>query len=147
MSPDTELIVKAAVGSGLVCGFIFCAAAVVYFFQIECRPRPRIRRARRREVHPLWILGSVRGGGTAKAAPTLTAAEIEALFPARPSAAGGHTVCSVCLDTLGPGHSARRLVCEHEFHTHCIDPWLTTNATCPTCRTQAATDAAPPEAV
>mmetsp|Transcript_44683 Transcript_44683/g.104896 ORF Transcript_44683/g.104896 Transcript_44683/m.104896 type:complete len:267 (+) Transcript_44683:190-990(+) len=42
--------------------------------------------------------------------------------------------CSICLEVLAEGHNARILPCLHQFHTECIDRWLTDNATCPVCK-------------
>merc|ERR1712226_41925 len=40
--------------------------------------------------------------------------------------------CSICLETLSPGQTARRLPCMHVFHTDCIDRWLRRGRpTCP----------------
>eukprot|EP00039_Didymoeca_costata_P000496 m.45829 g.45829 ORF g.45829 m.45829 type:complete len:492 (-) comp10299_c0_seq1:1484-2959(-) len=43
----------------------------------------------------------------------------------------GH--CSVCLDTWAENDELRTLPCLHEFHSHCIDPWLESHRTCPLC--------------
>mmetsp|Transcript_119640 Transcript_119640/g.381800 ORF Transcript_119640/g.381800 Transcript_119640/m.381800 type:complete len:189 (-) Transcript_119640:58-624(-) len=46
--------------------------------------------------------------------------------------------CSVCLDSLAPGQSCRRLACGHSFHAGCIDEWWMHSPwveyTCPLCR-------------
>eukprot|EP01147_Barroeca_monosierra_P000579 gene579-3896_t len=43
--------------------------------------------------------------------------------------------CAVCLQPFEVGQQARRLPCTHTFHSECIDAWLETAPTCPTCRT------------
>lgn len=44
--------------------------------------------------------------------------------------------CAVCLNNLEDGEMTRFLPnCEHNFHVACIDTWLSTNTTCPVCRT------------
>lgn len=43
-------------------------------------------------------------------------------------------VCSVCISDYVAGNKLRQLPCQHEFHIHCIDRWLSENCTCPVCR-------------
>ena len=44
--------------------------------------------------------------------------------------------CAICQDRMRQGEVVRTLtVCEHEFHSHCIDHWLLNQSVrCPTCR-------------
>ncbi|XWS45777.1 hypothetical protein CRYUN_Cryun14cG0008400 [Craigia yunnanensis] len=43
--------------------------------------------------------------------------------------------CAVCLSKFEPQDQLRLLpLCCHAFHAHCIDAWLTSNQTCPLCR-------------
>ncbi|XP_022769649.1 E3 ubiquitin-protein ligase ATL4-like [Durio zibethinus] len=43
--------------------------------------------------------------------------------------------CAVCLSKFEPQDQLRLLpLCCHAFHSHCIDTWLTSNQTCPLCR-------------
>jgi hypothetical protein len=41
-------------------------------------------------------------------------------------------ICSICLESNSK--SSERLECGHHFHKECIDPWLSSNNTCPLCR-------------
>ncbi|TMW63362.1 hypothetical protein Poli38472_002303 [Pythium oligandrum] len=50
-----------------------------------------------------------------------------------------NTSCVVCMEALGD--SCVELPCQHQFHDHCIEPWLKMHSTCPTCRAQLPTDA------
>lgn len=43
------------------------------------------------------------------------------------------TQCSICLDDLNK-RPISILQCSHEFHTHCVMPWLSAKGTCPICR-------------
>jgi len=46
--------------------------------------------------------------------------------------------CNICLEKLELGQDFRRLPCSvnanHCYHKNCIDPWLKSHGTCPTCR-------------
>ncbi|KAJ3703168.1 hypothetical protein LUZ61_006873 [Rhynchospora tenuis] len=45
------------------------------------------------------------------------------------------TECPICLSDFTVGQSCRVLpVCQHRFHKRCIDTWLRSHSTCPTCR-------------
>lgn len=47
--------------------------------------------------------------------------------------------CVVCMEALTT--PCAQLPCQHQFHEHCIEPWLKMHSTCPTCRDQLPTDA------
>lgn len=57
-------------------------------------------------------------------------------IPCRTSQGGcSERECSVCLSQFEAGDRVRKLPCEHEFHSSCIDRWLLSmNQTCPCCR-------------
>lgn len=42
--------------------------------------------------------------------------------------------CPICIDPYRASEVVRTLVCSHEFHKDCIDPWLLENRTCPMCK-------------
>ncbi|KAI3899713.1 hypothetical protein MKW92_035187 [Papaver armeniacum] len=45
------------------------------------------------------------------------------------------TECVICISEFSPGEKIRILPkCNHGFHTKCIDKWLSSHSSCPTCR-------------
>ncbi|XAR60818.1 hypothetical protein NMG60_11034337 [Bertholletia excelsa] len=45
------------------------------------------------------------------------------------------TECPICLGEFVEGEKVRVLPgCKHEFHVKCIDRWLVSHSSCPTCR-------------
>lgn len=54
--------------------------------------------------------------------------------PAATGAAGPMRSCAVCLENYEAGERVRILPCLHQFHSVCVDKWLTTKAECPTCK-------------
>ncbi|CAA2956903.1 RING-H2 finger ATL78-like [Olea europaea subsp. europaea] len=48
---------------------------------------------------------------------------------------GLDTKCAICLSDFATGERVRVLPkCNHGFHAHCIDKWLNSHSSCPTCR-------------
>lgn len=47
---------------------------------------------------------------------------------------GSLTNCTICLEELAPGDVLKRLPCQHDFHSDCLDTWLKTKACCPICQ-------------
>ncbi len=41
--------------------------------------------------------------------------------------------CSICLQSMMPGDLVRLLNCRHQFHDHCLMPWLIIQSRCPYC--------------
>ncbi|KAI7863567.1 hypothetical protein BDF14DRAFT_1842250 [Spinellus fusiger] len=53
-------------------------------------------------------------------------------------------MCVICLEVIEPGNSVRQLPCLHEYHCHCIDPWLISkSAECPLCKYNCASNFKP----
>jgi E3 ubiquitin-protein ligase ATL41 len=59
-------------------------------------------------------------------------------FTHKPSDHSEAVECSICLSTVGEEATVRVLPnCTHMFHVECVDVWLSSNTTCPICRTAA----------
>ncbi|WP_410493858.1 RING-H2 finger protein [Endozoicomonas sp. 8E] len=43
--------------------------------------------------------------------------------------------CPVCLETFAGKKVMVLKQCKHMFHKDCLEPWLSKNSTCPSCRT------------
>lgn len=46
----------------------------------------------------------------------------------------GEGSCVICMSEYQTGEYTRKLSCVHFFHKNCIDQWLGSNYTCPTCK-------------
>ena len=42
--------------------------------------------------------------------------------------------CRICLQPFATGETVKTLLCFHQFHVQCADPWFQTKLNCPTCR-------------
>lgn len=43
--------------------------------------------------------------------------------------------CTICMEDIEINSTCKQIpVCNHKFHTQCIEPWLKNNKTCPNCR-------------
>ncbi|KAF6985183.1 hypothetical protein CFC21_003078 [Triticum aestivum] len=53
-------------------------------------------------------------------------------------------VCAICLGEFVDGEKVRVLPqCDHGFHVRCVDAWLVSHSSCPTCRRPVTTGAPP----
>ncbi|BFG32161.1 hypothetical protein CerSpe_184350 [Prunus speciosa] len=59
--------------------------------------------------------------------------------------AGAEAECAICLSEFVEGEGIRVLGrCKHGFHTHCIQEWLSSHSSCPTCRRTCLPPSPPP---
>jgi len=42
--------------------------------------------------------------------------------------------CTICLEQITPGSRARKLACNHIFHSRCLFTWFEVSISCPNCR-------------
>ena len=70
---------------------------------------------------------------------TFAAARSSARTPSapRPNESSSGT-CSICLEHIFPSQTVNALPCAHRFHDACVEGWLSTNNTCPLCRSEVA---------
>ncbi|GAB9463086.1 hypothetical protein Gpo141_00000559 [Globisporangium polare] len=104
-------------------------------------PNSQIKDALRLFKSPRWVQSIIR-----YIMPQLNSVSpaavhvIEALKKAKVAPhAGDNASCVVCMDAMKS--PCVELPCCHQFHEHCIEPWLKMHSTCPTCRHQLPTDA------
>ncbi|WOL05978.1 hypothetical protein Cni_G14709 [Canna indica] len=66
-------------------------------------------------------------------------------YGAAASAAGGMAECPICLAEFEEGDELRVLPqCGHRFHVRCVDAWLGSHSSCPSCRRVILVVVAPP---
>lgn len=105
-------------------------------------PNSQIKDALRLFKSPRWVQSIIR-----YIMPQLNSVSpaavhvIEALKRGKvaPHAGEATASCVVCMDAMKS--PCVELPCCHQFHEHCIEPWLKMHSTCPTCRHQLPTDA------
>ena len=123
-SPDFNLAVIIA---AMLCAFL-CALGLQCVF----------RCARRALTEPIqWAASREQNSGLKKkdmvALPTSTYSN-----SGSPSSSSSRSsACAICLAEFADGEKIRVLPkCNHWFHVSCIDKWLLSHPSCPTCRNQ-----------
>ncbi|CAN6327865.1 unnamed protein product [Urochloa humidicola] len=77
--------------------------------------------------------GASRGGGIKKRA--LRSIPVEVYGGGSGAGAQEEEVCAICLGEFADGEKVRVLPrCGHGFHVPCVDAWLLSRGSCPTCR-------------
>ncbi|KAJ9131046.1 hypothetical protein P3X46_033812 [Hevea brasiliensis] len=83
-----------------------------------------------------WVVSRRHNTGLKKkemvALPTSTYSDDQSSSSPSTASASG---CAICLADFANGDKLRNLPkCNHRFHVVCIDKWLISNSSCPTCR-------------
>ncbi|XP_011095396.1 NEP1-interacting protein-like 1 [Sesamum indicum] len=84
-----------------------------------------------REISDIFEVNTMRGLSheTIQGLPTFEFSRAETALSC------SDTCCTICLQDFKNGECTRLLPsCRHFFHLHCIDEWLTRQASCPICR-------------
>ncbi|KAL5158231.1 RING-H2 finger protein ATL73 [Glycine soja] len=112
----------------IVCAFL-CALGLNTMLQCVFQCANRVL------TEPLqWIASRRLNSGLKKremvALPTSTYTH-SCASPSSPS----NNICAICLTEFSDGDRIRFLPnCNHRFHVDCIDKWLLSHSSCPTCR-------------
>ncbi|XP_030552319.2 RING-H2 finger protein ATL79-like [Rhodamnia argentea] len=115
---------------GLICGLILNTAIRCF---LRCdgggRSPPPAPHRRHRQQEQEQELEPKLGDSELIMAPAVTYA------PGVTKLAGTEAECSICLTEFVEGDGIRVLeTCSHGFHVECIERWLSSNKSCPTCR-------------
>ncbi|XP_057539553.1 RING-H2 finger protein ATL74-like [Amaranthus tricolor] len=118
---------------------LLCALGLNSFVRCALRYCSNWHRNHHREVGPIIgpYTGTLNRGlkrSTIRQIPT-TNYQMDSSGTTRVNNIVMSTDCMVCLGEFIEGEKIKVLPkCNHGFHTKCIDTWLLSNSTCPTCR-------------
>ncbi|PKA50197.1 RING-H2 finger protein ATL79 [Apostasia shenzhenica] len=115
----------------LLCAFALALAVNALVRHFLCRRRSRLER---QGQQPSWSSAAgelAKLPGSNEEAPTSD--ELPTLVYS--SGGGGAAECAICLLEFANGDAVRVLpTCGHGFHVACVDRWIASRRSCPTCR-------------
>ncbi|KAF1330073.1 E3 ubiquitin-protein ligase aip2, partial [Globisporangium splendens] len=102
-------------------------------------PNSQIKDALRLFKSPRWVQSIIRYIMPQLNSVSPAAVHVIEALKQRLVACDSSSSCVVCMEAMRG--QCVELPCRHQFHEHCIEPWLKMHSTCPTCRHQLPTDA------
>lgn len=141
---DSNLVVILA---ALLCALV-CAVGLNSMFRCALRCSRRMALFESSDEAAIRLANTGLKKAAVKALPTVVYSAATAAAPPPPL-----TDCPICLSEFAEGEKLRVLpTCHHGFHVECIDTWLASHSSCPTCRhclldISRSSETAPPAAV
>ncbi|KAG1354522.1 RING-H2 finger protein ATL79-like [Cocos nucifera] len=126
---------------------VVLVCATILAFSLHAAARcllSRYRRGRRHNEHH-ETLADEKGKSGSEAAE-LAEALPSLVYTAGTRLAGAEAECAICLAEFAEGERVRVLpACNHGFHVKCVQAWLASRPSCPTCRAPVAAGELPEE--
>jgi E3 ubiquitin-protein ligase ATL10/75/76/77/78 len=123
---DSNLVVILA---ALLCALV-CAVGLNSMFRCALRCSRRMTLFESSDEAAIRLANTGLKKKAVKALPTVVYSAATAAAPPPPL-----IDCPICLSEFAEGEKLRVLpTCHHGFHVECIDTWLVSHSSCPTCR-------------
>ncbi|KAG1362224.1 RING-H2 finger protein ATL79 [Cocos nucifera] len=125
--------------TNMVTILVVLVCATIVAFSLHAAGRCLLGRYRRRPRHDdQHETPADAKGKSGREAASLAETLPSLVYTAGTRLAGAAAECAICLSEFGEGEHVRVLpACNHGFHVNCVQAWLATRSSCPTCRTPA----------